>query len=97
MSNSPSPNWFDSEQPIQRFMDQGTQQRQLMAMLYVPFVLSGSFVYPSSASNSNSNNRMLVLTLLANPSLLDSIPSRPLQILGPTRQTSPPGSSITVT
>ncbi|KAH9968798.1 hypothetical protein BC827DRAFT_1165659 [Russula dissimulans] len=33
MSNSPSPNWFGDEQQNQRFMDPGTPQRQLMAML----------------------------------------------------------------
>jgi hypothetical protein len=33
MSNSPSPNWFDAEQQLQQFLEQGTSQRQLMAML----------------------------------------------------------------
>jgi len=32
MSNSPSPNWFDNEQQLQRFMDPGTPQRQFMML-----------------------------------------------------------------
>ena len=44
MSNSPSPNWFDSEQQFQRLMDPGTPQRQFMPMLYVPFLRPGSSV-----------------------------------------------------
>ncbi|KAI9512907.1 hypothetical protein F5148DRAFT_1160689 [Russula earlei] len=34
MSDSPSPNWFDNDPQLQRFMDPGTPQRQYMAMLH---------------------------------------------------------------
>jgi hypothetical protein len=42
MSNSPSPNWFDNEQQLQRFMDPGTPQRQFMPILYVSLIRPGS-------------------------------------------------------